>query len=54
MQRPTIEHVVPKSRGGAGLRNNVAASCWKCNNERGNALLTPEQQAHYERIYGPE
>ena len=32
----TIEHVTPKSVGGSDEPNNLAMSCNKCNNARGN------------------
>jgi CRISPR/Cas system Type II protein with McrA/HNH and RuvC-like nuclease domain len=28
----TRDHAIPKSRGGHGVRNNVVAACWRCNN----------------------
>ena len=31
----TIEHVVPKSQGGADHWDNYAAACYSCNNKRG-------------------
>lgn len=33
--RATCEHIVPKSKGGPDHEDNVAASCARCNNERG-------------------
>jgi 5-methylcytosine-specific restriction endonuclease McrA len=34
----TIDHVVPRSRGGEHEWENVVASCWPCNKRKGNAL----------------
>ena len=37
----TFDHVVPKSKGGKTLWNNVVASCVPCNQRKGNK--TPEE-----------
>ncbi len=37
----TIDHIQPKSRGGANSFENTVASCKKCNNKKGNR--TPEE-----------
>jgi len=37
----TIDHVLPKSRGGADAWDNLVAACLKCNNKKGNR--TPEE-----------
>lgn len=34
----TIDHVVPRSKGGAHEWTNVVASCWPCNKRKGSAL----------------
>jgi 5-methylcytosine-specific restriction endonuclease McrA len=31
----TLEHIVPSSKGGTDCKHNFAASCPRCNNERG-------------------
>jgi 5-methylcytosine-specific restriction endonuclease McrA len=33
---PTLEHIVPLSKGGDDHPTNVVAACESCNNERGN------------------
>lgn len=33
---PTIEHRLPRSRGGTNGLENLALACWKCNNDRGD------------------
>lgn len=32
----TLDHVTPRSMGGAGSMDNLVAACRKCNNGRGN------------------
>ncbi len=32
----TVDHVIPRSRGGSHYWNNVVAACLKCNNKKGN------------------
>lgn len=39
--RLTIDHVMPKSRGGRDTWENLAAACVPCNNKKGNR--TPEE-----------
>ncbi|EFV12539.2 HNH endonuclease [Segniliparus rugosus] len=36
----TIDHVVPRSRGGQHVWTNVVAACQKCNHKKGNRLLS--------------
>lgn len=35
----TRDHLVPKSRGGRDVWENVVAACYKCNHRKGNRLL---------------
>ena len=37
----TMDHVIPKSRGGDKSWNNIVACCRRCNNRKGNQ--TPEE-----------
>jgi hypothetical protein len=37
----TVDHLLPKSMGGLSLFTNCVASCYDCNNKKGNR--TPEQ-----------
>ena len=39
----TLDHVIPKSRGGKSDFKNLAASCFPCNNKKGNR--TPDEAA---------
>ena len=36
----TIDHVLPRSRGGGHLWENVVAACAKCNHAKGDKMLT--------------
>ena len=40
-ERLTIDHVMPKSRGGPDTWENLVAACTPCNNRKGNR--TPEE-----------
>jgi 5-methylcytosine-specific restriction endonuclease McrA len=33
---PTIDHVVPSSRGGSNKASNLVAACVSCNSQKGN------------------
>jgi len=48
-----LDHVVPRSRGGATRPDNLVASCIRCNMAKGNATATefghPEVQAQVDR-----
>ena len=35
----TIDHVIPKSRGGSGLRGNTVHACVRCNSTKDDLLL---------------
>ena len=35
----TVDHVVPRSKGGGSSWDNIVASCAPCNRRKGNALL---------------
>ena len=35
-QAPTVDHVIPKSRGGKNTWTNMTTSCFKCNNKKNN------------------
>lgn len=37
----TVDHLIPKSYGGQSIFTNCVASCYNCNNKKGNR--TPEQ-----------
>src|SRR6185436_1774352 len=47
----TLDHVMPRSRGGHSNWDNLVACCKRCNNRKGNA--TPEE-AHMRLIKRPQ
>ena len=46
----TIDHVVPRAKGGRDTWDNLVTACQKCNSKKGN--MTPEQ-AGMEMMYRP-
>lgn len=36
----TIDHIVPKHKGGQNIRSNLACACGNCNRSKASALLT--------------
>jgi hypothetical protein len=47
----TLDHVIPKSKGGLGLRNNKVVACRSCNSSKRNKPLH-EWKGNSE-VYGP-
>lgn len=47
-ERLTIDHIVPKSRGGETIFENCVASCLPCNNKKGGK--TPREANMYPRL----
>jgi 5-methylcytosine-specific restriction endonuclease McrA len=43
--RLTLDHVIPRSRGGESSWENVVTSCASCNHKKGNRLLEETQMA---------
>lgn len=41
---PTIDHVVPRSRGGRNHKANKRIACKKCNNEKGDMTVAEYQE----------
>lgn len=37
---PTLDHVVPQSRGGSNQITNLVLACYRCNNDRGDEDLS--------------
>ncbi len=51
----TVDHVVPRSRGGESVWENIVASCAPCNRKKGNRLPREAQMhpRHSPRAPGP-
>jgi hypothetical protein len=54
----TIDHIIPRSRGGQDTWENLVACCHKCNTKKGNMLLSETNmklrnipQAPFNRVY---
>jgi 5-methylcytosine-specific restriction endonuclease McrA len=45
----TLDHVVPKSKGGKANVENLKAACFECNNKRGNGDPRPEKKHNKRR-----
>ena len=43
---PTIEHVVPISKGGLDAWDNVRLACWKCNLNKADGIIKMQPMAH--------
>lgn len=40
----TLDHLIPKSKGGSNKRENLRLTCIHCNRSRGNSLFPPPQK----------
>ena len=49
----TIDHVVPKSKGGTHDWGNVVLSCAKCNQQKGSRLLKNSSLTLRQDLYSP-
>lgn len=45
----TLDHIIPRSRGGHNGRKNLQAACFRCNNKKGNEATEEEkcERANY-------
>lgn len=43
--RPTVDHLVPKSKGGKWEMDNLVTACFPCNLARGNGDIPPFMKA---------
>lgn len=39
---PTLDHIIPRSRGGDSSFENLRTACWSCNTRRGNRVEPQE------------
>ncbi len=42
----TRDHIIPRSRGGLNLRENLIIACGPCNEAKGRRLGWPEEDGH--------
>ena len=49
----TLDHVIPKSKGGKTRWENVVASCSKCNLKKSNLLLSQVNMKLIKKPYQP-
>jgi len=52
----TFDHLIPRSRGGRTLWDNIVTACQVCNTRKGNRLpqecgMTPRREPHQPTIY---
>lgn len=51
-QNLTVDHVLPRSKGGSSKLNNLSASCYSCNNQKGNdETILPRNMPHQPSYY---
>lgn len=43
-ERATLDHIVPRSRGGTDCNANLVMACRRCNRMKGNKLHFPAQR----------
>jgi 5-methylcytosine-specific restriction endonuclease McrA len=43
--RPTLDHIVPLSKGGDNAMSNLQVAHWVCNNRRGDAMPDAMKEA---------
>lgn len=43
-EKLTIDHIIPKSKGGKSVWENLVSSCIECNNKKGNKIIYPEKK----------
>lgn len=51
ISHPTLDHILPKSRGGKSIFENLATSCFECNQKKGNK--TP-REVNMRLLYKPK
>lgn len=51
MNEGTLDHIVPKSRGGKSDWLNIVTACETCNNDKGSTIASPKKYPHVPNIY---
>lgn len=51
-EKLTIEHLLPKSKGGSNSLENLRLACFQCNNSRGDSLYPP-RSFKFKSIFNP-
>jgi 5-methylcytosine-specific restriction endonuclease McrA len=49
METVTLDHIIPRCRGGRGTQDNLCACCWTCNQRKAN-LMPQQWQAKLRRF----
>lgn len=45
--RATLDHIIPLSRGGLHIEDNLQLACWRCNTEKSNMITSVRQLQLY-------
>lgn len=48
--RENVEHVIPKSKGGENVRQNLVLACSECNRKKYTTELTKGEKKHYRTL----
>jgi 5-methylcytosine-specific restriction endonuclease McrA len=51
---PTLDHIVPISKGGSHIRSNVQLACLECNQAKGNGEASQQNYHGLEKHYTEE
>ena len=46
----TLDHVHPRSKGGANSVDNLVIACARCNNRKGDSLLGEEERPRFSKL----
>lgn len=44
LEQLTLDHLIPKSKGGTNSQENLRLACKPCNSKRGNSFYSPNWQ----------
>ncbi len=54
LEQLTVDHIIPRSRGGRSDWSNCTSACWKCNKKKGNKTLEEAQMKLLRKPCKPE